>query len=99
MSLVINICFDMENSVEDISLPEKSANTNKLLKERCSPILEILRSRKGMIFAVLLAAGSATGGCGKCSCNEKDTESYFGCDAENNRIVCGTRKTDNNNRR
>lgn len=89
----------MKNSVEEISLPEKSADKNKLLKVRGSSILEILRSRKGMIFAVLLAASSATGGCGKCSCNEKGTESYFGCDAENNRIVCGTRKTDNNNRR
>lgn len=78
----------------------KISHAEKPKSRESKSILEILRNRKGMVFAVLLAAVSATGGCRGCSCDdEKGTEDYYGCDAENNRFVCGTREIDNNNKR
>lgn len=70
---------------------DKKNTLNEQANSNSRSVLEIIRDNKGMVFAVILALAASTGGCKGCDCsgNGKGNELYFGCDPENNRVVCG----------
>lgn len=97
----------LKNGQEGYSDNCEVNNKDSLLYKDSMPkksILDIIRNYKGMVFAVILALASASGGCrgcGACSDGGDGEEYYAGCDPENNRVVCGSKtiNPDNTNKR